>query len=320
MGYLDDVNGMAALGHARERLCVAIHSLELVEVLDLATLSKGNSEIDFINDTYDTTPVSDHHSTMAMLYDTATPPVQGKDNTTLLAFFGDGYLHVSGAPPLPSFYAGETDGAVDAADLRRIENNEGDSQDAAPFTEGSRFVLAVEHAAPAHIALDPNNSVVYYTSGGHYISNSQAGTLGATVDLRATLIKRFDIDSNTQLSDLATVPLAPAKNQGLRGLAVLPVGHGVLVCNGSRVDWVTLAGDVARSYSPQPENLAQSLIACAVTADGNSFWVLDEDSTWLFRFDIRSGNMTASFPTYLPPGGATQIALYQPDGIADPCW
>src|SRR5262245_64382076 len=101
-------------------------------------------------------------------------------------------------------------------------------------------------------------------------------------------MKRYNVLSATQLPDFATIPLQPGNNPGLKGLRFLPGGE-LLVCNSTVVHRVDALGVIVQTYTPSIPDDSQSLCDVQLTADGLAFWVVDEPTTRLFKFDIASG-------------------------------
>jgi hypothetical protein len=292
--------------HTGERLLVGMHNFRLVEILDLPTLSKGEFQIDFLGDVWDSAgadPPSEH----------VASGVVDAAGRLLVGHFGDGYLHVSGPPPLPSFLSQPSEDPASSA-IRRVDATHGDQQTGAPWPIAEAWEPVSTPVSPHHLAVDPDGDTVYYTSGGWYVPKSQVGTAG-TKDLRAAVIRRFSLATGTALPDFATLPLDTSANAGLRGLCVVP-GHGLLVCNGARVDWVNASGALVRSLRAEPD-AEPSFADVKLTSDGLAVVAHDEAHGVLYRWHLLSGALIRRVDTYL--GDATQLALYQPNGITL-CW
>lgn len=293
---MDDLNGGT---HAGERILLGLHNFELVEILDLPTLSYGDnqSEIDFIGDPWFVTPENQHP---AQLHCT-------RDGTLYVGWFGNGYLYILGGGTLPAVLNTVSNNA-DFSALKSIDATHGDNQPGAPFSDTLQFP-AIEVCAPWAITIDESNNILYYTSGGFY------------VPVGGQQIKRFNLTSNTQMPDFATVALQGTNNPGLKGLRVLADGQ-VLVCNGTVIERYSSGGVLVMTYTPSIPEDAQSLCDVCVTSNGAAFWAVDEVTTRIYKFDIATGAELFTTQPYLRPGTLVQMALYAPNptgGLPNPC-
>src|SRR4030095_3654920 len=268
--------------HTGERVLLGLHPYELVEFADVYDL---NRELDFIGDPW-------------VMPGNAHPAQLQVTSTGLLyqAWFGNGYLYTSGSGTRPAFLNTVSNNASYSA-LKSIDAISGDSQPAAPYSDVER-VLDIQVTAPWAIAFDETTGVLYYTSGGVY------------VPVGGDTIKRYDLNTNTQLADFATVPLQGTKNPGLKGLALLNDG-GILVCNGTVVNRLNQAGVVTQTYTPSIAMDAQTLMDVVTTKDGTKFWVIDLWTTRLFQFDVASGAELQTCQSYGEPGSLVQMVLYR---------
>lgn len=266
------------------RVLVGLHNYELVEILDLPTLNLGQFEVDYIGDPWFVGGVDIHPAQIVV---TAAGVLH-------VGWFGDGYLRVAGTGILPAMLNTVSSNSSYSA-LKSILAANGDNQLGAPFSDTER-VLDVQVTAPWAIALNENNGILYYTSGGFY-----APVGGDT-------IKRYSLNTDTQLTDFATLTLY-GLNPGLKGLAVLPDG-GLLVCNGDRVQRLNSSGTITQTYTPSIAIDSQCLVDVQLTADQDAFWVIDLPSTRMFQFDLDTGTELQTFQPYGIMGTLVQFAVY----------
>lgn len=98
------------------------------------------------------------------------------------------------------------------------------------------------------------------------------------------LVKRFNVCTNTQLTDFNTAPL-PGTNAYAHKL--LPSG-GILVADTSEVVRLDASGNQIQTYSLPGTSL---LFAVNLDPDGTSFWTADLFSGEVFKVDIASGSI-----------------------------
>ncbi len=103
-----------------------------------------------------------------------------------------------------------------------------------------------------------------------------------------TLIKRFDVGSDTQLSNFATLPGGPAY-----ALRIRPNGE-VMVAASNNVYRLDSAGVVIQTY-PKPVTESSFLFALNLDPDGTSFWTAGYGSGNIYRIDIATGNVIKTF-------------------------
>ena len=291
---MDDLNTGGI--NTNERILLGLHDFELVEILNLPDLSYGQwpfqLEVGFIGDPWRVGGINIHP---AQVYVTA-------GGRLYAAWFGNGYLFVVGfGVTFPTILDTVSDVASHSA-LKSIDATSGDLQTGAPFTDQEQFP-AIEVTAPWGITLDERTSVLYYVSGGFY------------EPVGGQLIKRFNVLTDTQLADFATVPLQAGNNPGIKGLRVLPNGD-VLICTSTVVHRLNTSGAIVQTYTPSIALDSQDLVDVVLTADGLRFWVIDLQTTRLFQFVIATGVETQTVQPYLNGGGLVQMAIYQPDGVA----
>jgi streptogramin lyase len=127
------------------------------------------------------------------------------------------------------------------------------------------FSPATEDRGTDWIELDSDQCTLFYTSEG-------------------VLVKRFDVCTNTQLTDFNTA-LLPGSNAYAHRL--LPSG-GILVADTSEVVRLDASGNQIQTYSLPGTSL---LFAVNLDPDGTSFWTADLLSGEVFKVDIATGSI-----------------------------
>ncbi len=155
-------------------------------------------------------------------------------------------------------YAGQADGSGDILEF----NASGGAVDS--------FDPATEDRGTDWIDLAADQCTMYYTSEG-------------------TSVKRFNVCTDSQLSDFAT---------GLPGsaayaLRVLP-GGGALVADTDRVVRLDSSGNVVKNY-PASDYGSSFLFALNLDPDGKTFWTADINSGLITRINIATGNQVKQF-------------------------
>ena len=301
---MDDLNGGI---HTGERLLVGLHGADLVEILDLPTVSYGDFqfEVDYIATGLAVPPLIDLHP--AQLVVTAAGQLY-------VGLFGDGYRLVSGEGLRPAFL----DSAPSVASygsIRSLPATAGDNQAGAPFTP-TLLALPAESTAPWAIDGSDASAILTYTSGIFY-QGLHYPEDGLPPPGYARQVKRWDLTAGAALPDLAT--LSPRLTYvGLRGLAVLPSGQ-VLVCNGDAIQRIDTDGAILQTYLPTtlPDE-HQSLVDVVVTPDGLSCWTIDLGTTRLWKFNLVSGAVEQTFLAPLYVDTTTQLVVYAPGGVTPP--
>ena len=127
-------------------------------------------------------------------------------------------------------------------------------------------------------------------------------------------VMRFDVCTGAQLPHFATGLEAP-----LYALRVRPNGE-VLVATGGingpgrrRVYRLSPTGTVIQTYVPPDFPLTQQLFAVNLDRDGTSFWTAGVHTGDVFKFDIESGSLLASFKAHTM-GRLPGPTLARPDG------
>lgn len=137
------------------------------------------------------------------------------------------------------------------------------------------FTLAVENINTDWIDLAADQCTLFYTSEG-------------------VLVKRFDVCTNTQLADFATLPTPTAY-----ALRILPTGE-VLVATSSAVYRLNTSGSVVKTYaasslSPSPTG---QLFAVNLDPDLTTFWTAEvSGGGTIYRVDLSSGAQVTAFPS-----------------------
>jgi hypothetical protein len=67
---------------------------------------------------------------------------------------------------------------------------------------------------------------------------------------------------------------------------------------------------VIKVYTPSATDRAQDLDKVELTQDATQFWVSDQFSASLFKFDLASGAQLADVSTFLPTGQLSGFAIY----------
>jgi uncharacterized protein (TIGR03437 family) len=134
----------------------------------------------------------------------------------------------------------------------------------------AQYSVAVENRGSYHIVLDPNQCTMYYTSEGPDV-------------------KRFNVCSNTQMSDFNSAPL-PDPVGGAQEFSLLP-GGGMLVADFNVIARLDASGNLVRIYDA-PAN--DCWLGMALDRDGTSFWASNWCASSVTRFDLATGNVIES--------------------------
>jgi hypothetical protein len=127
------------------------------------------------------------------------------------------------------------------------------------------FSPATEDRGTDWIDLAADQCTLFYTSEG-------------------LLVKRFDVCTNTQLTDFNTAPLPGSNAYAHR---ILPSG-GLLVADTSVVVRLDASGNQIQTYTLPGSSV---LFAINLDPDGTSFWTADLLSGEVFKVDIASGTV-----------------------------
>jgi len=125
----------------------------------------------------------------------------------------------------------------------------------------SQFNVAIESRGSDWIDLAADQCTMYYTSEGF-------------------LVKKYDVCTNTQLPNFATLDHRPAF-----ALRLLP-GGGLLVADSQDIHRLDSSGVIIKTYDATDQN---SWFALNLDPDGTSFWSGDFGTGKFFKFDIASG-------------------------------
>jgi hypothetical protein len=150
-------------------------------------------------------------------------------------------------------------------------------------TVDAEYAVATELAGVFWMDLGADGCTMYYTSSG-------------------ANVKRFDVCGNAQLSDFNVAPLPGDMTQDLR---VLPDG-GVLVSSGEVIVRLDSTGAVTQTYAVPGENVLWSGLDLA--GDG-TFWVGNYRTSNVYRFNLTTGAVVASFNTGTPANTVVGIRV-----------
>lgn len=156
------------------------------------------------------------------------------------------------------FYVGQPDGTNDI--IKR----------AADGSFLARYNVAISGRGTDWIDLAADQTTMYYTGEGR-------------------IIKRYDVGSDTQLGDFATLP-----GSGYAFALRLLSGGGLLVADGGDIKRLDSAGTVIQTYDILGED---TWFALNLNPDGTSFWSGNYGTGNLFEFDIATGANTQTIAT-----------------------
>lgn len=275
---LDDFNGGV---NTSLRLYVALFGANpLVEILDLATLNVDELEIDYIDGPLN--PANNSENTSTVVFD--------QSGNIYLGFYGNNYNVVGEIADVPT------------GNIRWLDATHADSQAGAPFADAANLAVAYEDGGSDFTEMSSDQDTLFYTSSG-------------------VLIKRWSLTSG-QLADFATLPAATGVRPGARSVRLLPPSgdssDGCLVAYGDKVLRLDSGGTVIQTYVPTQTELAQDLDKIEITSDFEHFWVSDQLSTNLFKFNITSGAQTDRIVTNLPAGQLCGFSIYNGYRAGDP--
>ncbi len=135
----------------------------------------------------------------------------------------------------------------------------------------ARYDVAVEARGTSHILLAPDQCTMYYTSQGPDV-------------------KRFNVCTNTQMSDFNLAPLPDAIG-GAHQFALLPDG-GLLVANFGVIARLDASGQFVRTYNAPADTYCW--LGMELDPDGTSFWASNWCGSSVTRFDLATGNVIES--------------------------
>ena len=146
------------------------------------------------------------------------------------------------------------------------------------------FDVLITNRGTDHIDLASDGCTIFYTSWGPNV-------------------KQFNVCTNTQLADFNLAPLPGGVTRGLR---VLPDG-GVLVSSGEVVARLDAQGTLVQTYSVSPDE-PQYWAGLDLVGDG-TFWVVNYYSSNVYKFDLTTGTVLASFNTGTPSETAVDVRV-----------
>jgi hypothetical protein len=182
-----------------------------------------------------------------------------------------------------------------------------------PITMWPRRIAGDVTVTGAGVDLKATYQVAQQVMGSDYVDvASDQTTLWYTS--AGTQIKRFNMATNTQLADFATVPNQPGPRPGLRGLRLLPPGDGsggLLATAGSAVVRLDANGQLIATYQPAAMHRALDMDKVELNQAADRFWVSDQLSTSLFEFDLATGDELQEVRLNLPAGQLCGFSIYQ---------
>jgi outer membrane protein assembly factor BamB len=146
------------------------------------------------------------------------------------------------------------------------------------------YAVAAENRGSFWIDLASDGCTIFYTSWGPDV-------------------KRFDVCANTQLADFNLSPMPGGATQGLR---LLPDG-GVLVSSGAVVARLDATGALVQTYDVSTGE-AQYWVGLDLVGDG-TFWAVNYYSSNVYKFDLTTGAVLASFNTGTPTATAVDVRV-----------
>jgi hypothetical protein len=145
------------------------------------------------------------------------------------------------------------------------------------------YAVAPDALGSFWIDLAPDSCTMFYTSWGPNV-------------------KRFNVCTNHQLANFNQLPLPGGIAQDLR---VLPDG-GVLVSSGEVIARLNAAGAIVQTYQIPGEN---ALWAGVDLVGDGTFWAGNYRSSNVYRFDLATGAVRASFNAGTPPSTVVGIRV-----------
>lgn len=151
------------------------------------------------------------------------------------------------------------------------------------------FAPAIEDRGTDWMDLTVDQTTLFYTSEGR-------------------LVKRFNVATNGQLPDFATLPGSdpPFRAFAVRLLTPGDGTGGLLVADMADIKRLDGAGNIVRTYDAPGQ---QGWFALTLDPDGTSFWSASFDTSEVFKFDIATGNVLVQFNTGTGPN--TVLGLCQ---------
>jgi hypothetical protein len=196
---------------------------------------------------------------------TANDVVKFDPSGSVVGSFGSGY---NAAPESILFdasgnaYVGQADGSGDVLKF-----------DAGGGSLGLFDVLTGPRGSD-HIALAADGCTLYYTSEG-------------------SSVRRFNVCTNTQLTDFATGVGCVPTCATAYGIRLLPDG-GALVADSDAIRRLNSSGTVTQTYDAIGDDLWFSL---ALDPGGTAFWAGDGATGDVYKFDLATGSVLKNFNT-----------------------
>lgn len=283
---MDDENGGT---NSNYRLYVASFNTPVVSIYDLTTLNRLEQAVDTIADTLElasgrTTNAlgAIHITTGGQLY------VQA---------MGNGFLYVVGIFGGIPAYLNEVSDNADVGYVRGLDATHADNQTGAPWALADEFAASPDETAPWTGGLHPTSGVLYYGSGGVYI----------TLPGAAQIVKTFNVETDTQGANFST-ETGSGPVQGVKGMCVASNGD-VYITNGDEIIRRSSAGTLLETYTPVSD-YPLNMIDVRMDPDGTHIWALDGSTSDLFQFDIASADQTQYVQTWQSAQSALQIAIF----------
>src|SRR2546426_1858481 len=146
------------------------------------------------------------------------------------------------------------------------------------------YAVAAENRGSFWIELAPDGCTIFYTSWGPNV-------------------KRFNVCTNTQLADFNLAPMPGGQTQGL---CLLPDG-GLLVSSGAVIARLDASGVLVQTYSVSTGE-AQYWAGLDLVGDG-TFWAINYYTSNVYKLDLTTGAMLASFNTGTPAQTAVDVRV-----------
>ncbi len=177
------------------------------------------------------------------------------------------------------FYVGQADGTHQVLKF-----------DASGGSLGS-FSPATEMRGTDWIDLAADQCTLFYTSEGK-------------------LIKRFNVCTNTQLADFATLPIGGSAATGTAAYALrIRPNQEVMVAASQQVFRLDSTGAIIKTY-PKPAGETSILFALNLDQDETSFWTAGFATGNVYKIDIATGTVLQTFNAGIISHGLGGLAVY----------
>jgi len=265
------------------RLFMTTYESELITLFDLSQpLTPITSQINYIDLVFDMADAGEAVPSGSKPSSLLADP----DGNLMIGFFGDGY---------DGTFNGI--GSQDSVNIRTVDPTKYSYDQ---FNENdilAEYIVDQDEGGAPYFDLNAAATIIYYTSAGREV-------------------KRFDIDGNVMMSDLVSLSAESGSRPGLRGIRVIPSGSfqgQILVADGINVKRLSSSsGSVLMTYTPStaPEDLDKVFLA---DSSGTDFWVSDQLTATLFRFNLASGTEEEIVALDLPTG---QLCGFTVSGVS----